>query len=269
MVTPNSIGSIEGEEVSFFDPGETFIEASKSHRHCARVENPGMQSFLTDGFIAASARASFRYRSGRTIQLDDPQGVQLCEANLRKLLCGRKTPTAIRSGGASLSDLSWLCWAADGARAEIARGVMGRCAPSAGALYSRELFLSCSENDAQGLWHYDPYTHELQEVSPVEPRTILSATTQSDLVGDAPLVFVVVSVFWRSRLKYGQRAVRFAQIEAGHVAQNLLLAAEAIGMNALPIGGFFDDEVNQSLKLDGLHETAMYLIPMSRTTVNN
>ena len=43
-------------------------------------------------------------------------------------------------------------------------------------------------------------------------------------------------------MKYNQRGVRFALTESGHVAQNALLAAVALGLSALPIGGYFDEE---------------------------
>ena len=66
----------------------------------------------------------------------------------------------------------------------------------------------------------------------------------------------------RSSFKYGQRAYRFALLEAGHVAQNLLLAAEGLDLGALPVGGFFDDELNRLLQLDGCQEFVVYLVLM-------
>ena len=38
--------------------------------------------------------------------------------------------------------------------------------------------------------------------------------------------------------------------EAGHISQNLILAATALGLNARPFGGVFDDLLNQDLGLD-------------------
>jgi nitroreductase len=42
---------------------------------------------------------------------------------------------------------------------------------------------------------------------------------------DAPLVLVISTVYARSEKKYGARGRRYAQLEAGHVAQNVLLQA--------------------------------------------
>jgi SagB-type dehydrogenase family enzyme len=71
---------------------------------------------------------------------------------------------------------------------------------------------------------------------------------------------ILAASFQRSRVKYGLRAFRFVLLEAGHVAQNVLLAAAALNLAALPIGGFFDARLDAFLMLDGLNESALYLI---------
>jgi SagB-type dehydrogenase family enzyme len=63
----------------------------------------------------------------------------------------------------------------------------------------------------------------------------------------------------RSRWKYRQRAYRYIYLDAGHMAQNLYLVAEAIGLGVCAIGAFFDDKVNSIIGVDGLEETAIYL----------
>ena len=66
--------------------------------------------------------------------------------------------------------------------------------------------------------------------------------------------------FHRCRVKYGERGYRFCLLEAGHIAQNLLLAASAEGLAALPIGGFIDDELNEMAGLDGVEAAVLYLV---------
>jgi SagB-type dehydrogenase family enzyme len=48
-------------------------------------------------------------------------------------------------------------------------------------------------------------------------------------------------------------------LEAGHIAQNLALAATCVGLGSCQIGAFFDDEVNQILGVDGVEESVIYL----------
>jgi putative hydrolase of the HAD superfamily len=62
--------------------------------------------------------------------------------------------------------------------------------------------------------------------------------------------------------KYGEdRSRRYAHMEAGHAAQNLLLQAAALGLAAVPAGAFTDDRVKKVLQLPaGQHP--LYLIPV-------
>lgn len=64
--------------------------------------------------------------------------------------------------------------------------------------------------------------------------------------------------------QYGARGERYAHIEAGHAAQNLLLAAGALGLAATPVGAFDDGEVAAALGLDR-REQPFYLIPVGRS----
>jgi SagB-type dehydrogenase family enzyme len=60
--------------------------------------------------------------------------------------------------------------------------------------------------------------------------------------------------------KYGKRsAERFVTLEAGHAAQNLLLAATALGLAAVPIGAFDDRELRRVVGLDE-DRTPLYLL---------
>jgi len=73
-------------------------------------------------------------------------------------------------------------------------------------------------------------------------------------------VIVITAVQGRTAGKYGaERARRYAALEAGHAAQNVLLQAVALGLGAVPVGAFTDREVSALLRLpDG--EEPLYLI---------
>ena len=71
-------------------------------------------------------------------------------------------------------------------------------------------------------------------------------------------------MFWRTRFKYGLRGYRFALIEAGHVAQNLLLTATALRLGSVPLGGLFDRRIDELLDLDGVNESVLYAVSVGR-----
>jgi nitroreductase len=48
-------------------------------------------------------------------------------------------------------------------------------------------------------------------------------------------------------------------MEAGHISQNICLEATSLGMGAVPIGAFDDDEVDRLIGADGEHEISLYV----------
>lgn len=139
-------------------------------------------------------------------------------------------------------EMSQLLWAAQG----LTREWGARSAPSAGALYPLELYVATPE----GLFHYLPEGHRLDLLSEDDPRGGLAlAALGQEAVEKAAAVFVITAVHARSAVKYGARGDRFVTLEAGHVAQNLLLQAVALGLAAVPIGAFENDEVWAVLEL--------------------
>ena len=76
------------------------------------------------------------------------------------------------------------------------------------------------------------------------------------------VALVVTAMLWRSRFKYGQRGYRFALLEAGHLAQNVLLASEGLDLAAVPVGGFYDRRLAALLAIDGVNEVPLYVLPI-------
>ena len=111
-----------------------------------------------------------------------------------------------------------------------------------------------------GLYHYDVGRGELD----ARRRGDLSAAIASAVLGqqmaaDAAVVFAWTAVPARSKPRYHERAYRYIYLDAGHVGQNLHLAAVALGLGCCAIGAFLDDDVNAILEVDGRDETAVYL----------
>jgi SagB-type dehydrogenase family enzyme len=145
-----------------------------------------------------------------------------------------------------------------------------RAAPSGGALYPIEVYAAviAVEGLERGLYHYavDRKGLELLQLgNPVE--RLSEATSDFATISRAAVVFVLTGMFGRSHFKYGERAYRFALLEAGHICQNVLLEATALKLGAVAIGGFIDDKINEILDLDGIDEAATYLIAVGRPAV--
>ena len=80
---------------------------------------------------------------------------------------------------------------------------------------------------------------------------------------EGAIAFVFTAVYERTTVKYGDRGIRYVHIEVGHAAQNLCLQSTAMGLGAVTIGAFHDEQVAQLLKLPR-DEQPLYIIPVGR-----
>ena len=162
----------------------------------------------------------------------------------------RFTPQAL-----SIQQISQLCWAAQGIT-DTSRGL--RTCPSAGATYPLEIYIVTAE----GVDRYRPADHSLERHRDGDMRQALQAAAKNQTsVGGAPATFVIAAVASRTEKKYGDRALRYIHMEAGHCGQNILLEAVALGLGAVPVGAFRDDAVAKALSLPADH-APLYLIPV-------
>jgi len=137
-----------------------------------------------------------------------------------------------------------------------------RVVPSGGALFPLELYFHTSRVAGlkPGWYHYAPAENALHLLQPGDDsRRLADALVQQNLALDASVVFVISALFNRSTFKYRERGYRFCLIEAGHVAQNLCLVAQASGLGAVPIGGFHDRQVDAMLSFDGVLHSTLYM----------
>ena len=80
-----------------------------------------------------------------------------------------------------------------------------------------------------------------------------------EYVRQASIVVLISGVLERTKLKYGERGYRYTLLDIGHLGQNLYLSCTALELAIMTTCGFFDDEANKLLRLDGVNETAMYV----------
>ena len=76
---------------------------------------------------------------------------------------------------------------------------------------------------------------------------------------------ITVGVFERSSAKYGNLAYIHSLLEAGHMAQNVLLISQALGLRSRPIAGFDDDAVLKLLDIETSTERPVYAIAISKS----
>jgi SagB-type dehydrogenase family enzyme len=176
--------------------------------------------------------------------------------SLEQALAGRRSVRSFRADPISPQDVSQLLWAAQG----VTHDDRLRTAPSAGSLYSLELYAA----GPAGTLRYIPDGHRAERWSTRDQRPDLATAGDSpEALKGADVVFVVTVSPARLAGKYGGRAVRYADLEAGHGTQNLLLQAVCLDLGAVPIGSFDDAAVASVLDLP-VGESPRYLVAVGR-----
>jgi SagB-type dehydrogenase family enzyme len=139
---------------------------------------------------------------------------------------------------------------------ELAHGITGDDArgptPSAGGLQALELYLVSWAPGwlAPGWYHYDRAGHALAEVRAGADRAAVAAVVPSlELVRGGALCTILAGDHARVAARYGKRAQRFLLLEAGHLMQNLCLAAHAAKLCTIPLGGFYERALARALQL--------------------
>ncbi|MBN3038888.1 MAG: SagB/ThcOx family dehydrogenase [Candidatus Omnitrophica bacterium] len=184
-----------------------------------------------------------------------PQAQLKGKVPLEQAIQQRRSVRRYSSQELTLEQTSQLLWSAQG----ITQKDKGfRAVPSAGALYPSELYVLNKE----GLFHYLPDGHSLRQVSQRDIRADLAQACRGQVfVEQAPLSIVIAMVYERVTSRYGSRGRLYADIEVGHIAQNVHLQAVALGLASVPVGAFDDEKVKNLLDLSK-EQQPLYIIPI-------
>ncbi|HHY41723.1 MAG TPA: SagB/ThcOx family dehydrogenase [Thermoanaerobacterales bacterium] len=167
----------------------------------------------------------------------------------------------------TLEELSFLLWCTQGVRQRY-HNVTFRMVPSAGARHAFETYILANNVYGlnTGLYRYLALEHKLQEViisTEITDKLVEACLGQTFIINSA-VTFIWVAVAYRMTWRYGERGYRYMFLDAGHVAQNLYLAAEGIGCGTCVIGAYDDDAVNRLLGIDGKEQFAIYLAAVGK-----
>ena len=128
--------------------------------------------------------------------------------------------------------------------------------PSGGGLFPIEIYpiVLRVRDCAASVTHYDPREHRLDTLTEPCDKAAL-ARSLNDYEGyldNACMVIVLSACFERTTVKYGVRGYRFALLEAGLLGFLFTQAAAGLGLHSLHWGGYYDDQLNDLLGLDGV-----------------
>jgi SagB-type dehydrogenase family enzyme len=183
------------------------------------------------------------------------------KVSVERAIKERRTIRDFQPKPLTLDQLSQLVWSAQGITDERSGF---RAAPSGGALYPLDLYAVVGEGGVEGLesgvYYYLPASHSLQLVRKEDRRKeVARASLWQMWMARAPVILVITSEYERITRKYGKRGIRYAQIEAGHVGENIFLQSGALGLGAGIVGAFRDDAVAKAIGAPEAHEPLLIM----------
>jgi SagB-type dehydrogenase family enzyme len=238
--------------------GHKFLEETKYRKMEPSAQQrgepqPPLQSILGDGLVT---------------ELPAAEKLRSPDVELRSAIEDRRSVREYDDRPLELDELVFLLWATQGVRETLEDRATFRTVPSAGARHPLEtVFLA---NRVRGLpvgFHqYDALRHRLIALDSPSDATerLTTACLGQGIVTACAVMFLWVADSVRMTWRYGERGFRYIHLDAGHVCQNLYLAAGAVGAGVCAVGAFDDDVVNELLGLDGADRFVAYLAAVGK-----
>ena len=250
----------------------------------------GQESYQENRFwLKDSIRQQIDFsQTGQALHRPAPPLQQPCETNLTRIslpsgaaalehlavmpvaaaIIARESVRSYSDAALTVEELAALLWAVQGVRRVAGPGTALRSVPSAGARHSFETYLAVNRVKGleAGIYRYLPFDNELALVTARADIGALAseACLKQGCVGKAAVNFFWTTVPSRMEWRYDLAAHKVIAIDAGHVGQNLYLAAEAMGLGVCAIAAYYQDKCDRLLGVDGEEEFTVYIAAVGR-----
>ena len=205
----------------------------------------------------------------KLIDLPKPDLVILQENNLIKIINNRQSRRIYNNEPITIQELSFLLWSTQGIK-EVVQNVSltRRTVPSGGARHPFETYLAIHNVTGleSGVYQFLPKTHQLGLLfrDPNLEENCFKLGKGQSFVGKCAVTFIWSCIPYRGEYRYHWESHKVILMDAGHMCQNLYLAAEAIHAGTCAIGAYDQDFSDQYLKLDGVDEFVIYVAPVGK-----
>ena len=196
------------------------------------------------------------------------------EKDFLKVINGRYSHRVYTQEKMSLLQLSYLLWCSQGVKEIRGKSYATlRTVPCGGARHQFETYMTIRnvEGLEEGLYHYLPMGHKIEFLKKIDDlEGFISESLEGQVwAAKANVVFYFSIDFYRVEWRYGIYAHRVALIDAGHITENLYLAATSLGLGGCAIGSVIGRFCDETFGLDGVNETIMYAMPVGTISVKD
>jgi SagB-type dehydrogenase family enzyme len=203
-----------------------------------------------------------------TIPLPKPIDIRVPPRELRDAIEQRRSIRHYARDPLTVEELAFMCWCTQGIVEVKSPYYTIRNVPSAGGRHALETYLLINriKGIQPGLYRYLPFSHALITINISSGifDAVMSACLGQAFVRSSAVTFIWSAVIYRMAWRYSERAYRLVHLDAGHVCQNLYLAAEQSGGGTCAIGAFDDQKIAEGLGIDGNDEFVIYCAAVGR-----
>ena len=170
-------------------------------------------------------------KEGKFISLPPPSRISAPPMEMRSAIESRRSVRRYSGQSLTMDELAYLLWCTQGIKESHEPYATFRTVPSAGGRHAFETYLQINRvSDLQpGLYRYLAFSHRLLLIDP-DPgmaECLADACLRQAMVKDSAVFFIWSCAIYRMAWRYSERAYRLVHLDAGHVCQNLYLAAGA------------------------------------------
>jgi SagB-type dehydrogenase family enzyme len=198
-----------------------------------------------------------------------PLPAALGNNDLIDLMARRRTVRVAGAPTISLNNLSDCLFAGLGITGETVNCVgtlpLGMT-PSGGARnpYEAYVFARRVEGLDPGVYHYSAIDHDLGRLSANELPAFSELVGGQDWADEMPAMVVLVADLRRTMWKYSDpNAYRVVLIEAGHIGQNIMLAATRHGLSACPTAALNHSTIKRIIGQDHMTDAPIYALTLA------
>jgi SagB-type dehydrogenase family enzyme len=194
---------------------------------------------------------------------------------LIELMARRRTVRSAARPTITLKQLSDCLFAGMGITGE-AENCVGKLplgmTPSGGARnpYEAYVYALNVEGLAPGFYHYSAHDHDLGLVETNRMPKISELVGGQGWAEEMPCVILLCASLGRTMWKYDDpNAYRVVLIEAGHIGQNIMLAATQNGLTACPTAALSHSAIRECLSMEGITDAPVYALTLCVPGVEN
>jgi len=195
----------------------------------------------------------------------------ITDSSYMNLLDKRRSERVYTDEPVTQEQLAFMLWSVGGIQRASGASTL-RPVASGGARHPFEYYFAVTNVDGlePGFYHYVPTKNIGEKKVTIERLGPLFDDYENNMndlvvgqkwVTKAPVVLFVSCIPYRAEWRYSDAAQRVMLIDLGHIGQNLMLSATAMGLGSCCIAAYDQKKCDETFSLDGVDEYTVYVLP--------